>query len=190
MVLLSQTLASLEKHPNNFEAIRVEAELCLAQIKFRRGETYNAYELIINEILPYALENGSMKFKLQVLTILGKICIQLSNTSHLMPVRQEEEKSAFDENYSAQEPNKVYRRSCLLKAANFLKQALPAALELNSISYMRECFYLLSLVFNFINQVSNKDKPLMDNKKEHSATLFLLSDQFIKQKQGSQSVHT
>ena len=30
----------------------------------------------------------------------------------------------------------------------------------------------------------------MDNKKEHSATLFILSDQFIKQKEGSQSVHT
>lgn len=78
--------------------------------------------MITNEILPYALENGSSKFKLQVLTILGKVCLQLSNRRHLMPERKrEEEKSTFDESYLAQEPNKVYRRSCLLKSANFLK---------------------------------------------------------------------
>ena len=58
------------------------------------------------------------------------------------------------------------------------------------MSHIRECFYLLSLVYSFIIQVSNKDKPLMENKKEHAATLYLLSDQFIKQKEGSQSVHT
>ena len=57
------------------------------------------------------------------------------------------------------------------------------------MSYLRECFYLLSLVYNFVNQVSTRDKQLFDNKKEHSATLFLLSDAAIKQREGSQSVN-
>ena len=38
-----------------------------------------AFEEVIRDVLPYALENGSKKFKLQVLSLLAKISIQLAN---------------------------------------------------------------------------------------------------------------
>ena len=75
MVLLSQTLASLEQYPNQFVHVRVAARLILAQIKFKRGETLFAYEELVNDVLPYALEHGTKKFKLRVLALLGKVCI-------------------------------------------------------------------------------------------------------------------
>jgi len=48
-------------------------------IKFRRGETIFAYEEIIADVLPYALEHGSKRFKLKVISLLAKISIQLAN---------------------------------------------------------------------------------------------------------------
>ena len=61
MVLLSQTLASLEQYPNQFVHVRVAARLILAQIKFKRGETLFAYEELVHDVLPYALEHGTKK---------------------------------------------------------------------------------------------------------------------------------
>ena len=96
MVLISQILASLEQYPNQFTHIKVSARFTLAVIKFRRGETMFAYEEIISDILPYALEHGTKKFKLKVVSLLAKICIQLGNQISEAG-EEEEEKSAFSD---------------------------------------------------------------------------------------------
>ena len=75
MVLISQIIASLEQYPNQFIHIKVSARFTLAMIKFKRGETIIAYDEMVTDVLPYALEHGTKKFKLKVLSLLGKVCI-------------------------------------------------------------------------------------------------------------------
>ena len=51
----------------------------------KRGDPMRAYDQIVSEILPYSLENGSAKLKLNTLLLLAKVCLQLANRRNLMP---------------------------------------------------------------------------------------------------------
>ena len=73
MVLVSQILASLEQYPNQFVHIKVSAKFTLAMIKFKRGETAFAFEELTRDVLPYALEHGTKRFKLRVIALLAKV---------------------------------------------------------------------------------------------------------------------
>ena len=75
MVLISQILASLEQYPNQFVQIKVSARFTLAMIKFKRGETMFAYEEVTRDVLPYALEHGTKRFKMRVISLLAKITL-------------------------------------------------------------------------------------------------------------------
>ena len=79
MVLLCQTMAQLKQYPNQFAHVRVQTQYCLALIKFKRGEALYAYEELVRDVLPYTLEHGTKLLKLQVLSLLAKVTIQLSN---------------------------------------------------------------------------------------------------------------
>ena len=75
MLVLSQSIASIEQFSDQFSHLKVEANFQLAYIKFKRGETIAAYEDLTQAILPYALEHGSKMFKLRVLSLLSKVCL-------------------------------------------------------------------------------------------------------------------
>ena len=75
MVLISQILASLEQYPNQYVQIKVSARFTLAMIKFKRGETMFAYEEVTRDVLPYALEHGTKRFKMRVISLLAKVTL-------------------------------------------------------------------------------------------------------------------
>lgn len=59
MMQLSQTLASLEQHPNNFNQLRLKAQLRVAQIKALRNEPLGAFVQVKTCLLGAVLENSS-----------------------------------------------------------------------------------------------------------------------------------
>lgn len=79
MIVLSQTQAQLdEQYPNQFAHVRVQASLLTAEIMFKRGETFAAFNSLTTQILPYALEHASKKFRVRVLSLLGKVTIKIA----------------------------------------------------------------------------------------------------------------
>ena len=59
--------------------LKVEAACLATEIKFKRGETSEAYMELNEKILPYALEHGTKKFRLKVLVLLGKVSMKIAN---------------------------------------------------------------------------------------------------------------
>jgi len=47
---------------------------------FARGQLLQAYDSLTVKILPYALEHGTAKTKLNVVLLLTKVALQLANT--------------------------------------------------------------------------------------------------------------
>jgi hypothetical protein len=82
-------------------------------IKFKRGETIFAFELITRDILPYALEHGTKLFKLRVLFLLAKVSIQLAAQLPNAQIGEEEERKADDSVTD-------YKSGCLTTAFNLL----------------------------------------------------------------------
>ena len=81
-------------------------------IKFKRGETIFAFELITRDILPYALEHGTKLFKLRVLFLLAKVSIQLAAQLPNAQIGEEERK--------ADDSMTDYKSGCLTTAFNLL----------------------------------------------------------------------
>lgn len=67
----------------------------------------------MRDVLPYTLEHGSKLLRLQVLSLLAKVTIQLANQLP-SPESAEETKEPHKDNVDR------YKVGCLAKAANFL----------------------------------------------------------------------
>ena len=76
-----------------------------------------------------------------------------------------------------------------MKAINFLKQTFPLALGLNHLAHLRESLYLLSLINSALLATAQQqqEKKALEARRDHAASLFLHTDQFIKQKQSYQA---
>ena len=83
----------------------------LAEITLKRGDALSAYDQIAHCVLPYALENGNAKMRLDAFLTLAKVCLQLSNKRNLMPCQDKQERSAFEE--ASLDPNQIYQNTCL-----------------------------------------------------------------------------
>jgi hypothetical protein len=59
MILISQTLASLEQHGNLFGLFRLKANLQIACILAARGEIVTAFTMLKTRVLGQALEIGN-----------------------------------------------------------------------------------------------------------------------------------
>jgi len=93
------------------------------------------------------VENGSLELQQEANALMGKIMLKLGSLKLEEQGCQEEEEEKGQEGFQAL---RYYQQSFYQQAVKFIRQAAQQAFHLNKLSEMRECYYLMAMIYNMI----------------------------------------
>ena len=104
--------------------------------------------------------------------LMGRVLLKMSSLNlDTKSIPREETK---EEDWQSQIDKKSYQQSFYTQSARYFKQALPIALHLNKLSELRDCLYLLAMIYSNIGGSSGNNAS--NPRRDICAQLFLIAD--------------